>query len=163
MKRPTNITIACIVILMIIIICIFAFGVNKKPSKNNVENENVQSGNNVSYNTENTISENEDVTNEIQNTVNEELVQNEIGNIVENEAENATISTETFTEMPQDAQEKAIRIVENDWTGSDVSFTITGMDANGNYIVQVTDMNTEVLAFYTVNVSTETFTKKEMN
>ena len=161
MRRPTNITIAGIVILIIIVICVVVFSGNKKQNTNNVETENTQISNNV-INNSNTINENENVQNEVENTVNEEQVQNEIENPIENEVSNVAEQTEVFEETPRNAEEKALRIVENDWTGSDVAFSVNGMDANGNYIVQVTDANTTVLAFYTVNVGNGTFTKKEM-
>lgn len=150
MRRPTNITIACVVILLIAIICVFAFGVNKKPVVNNVLNETTQSNNEIANNE---VSEN--VQNEIENTVIEEQVQNEVENVEEH--------TETFTETPETAEEKAIGIVRNDWKGENVFFSATGIDTNGNYIVQVTDKNTVVLAFYTVNVNDGSFTKREMN
>ena len=160
MKRPTNITIACIVILIIVIICVFAFKGAKKESENNMKNEEIQKSRNL---VENTVNQNEkienEVANEIESVVNEEQTQHEI----QNEIENAIVPTETFSETPHNDGEKAIKIVEDDWNGSDVAFSVTGMDANGNYIVQVTDINTEVLAFYTVNVADGSFTKKEMN
>ena len=60
--------------------------------------------------------------------------------------------------------EKAIDIVKKDWgKDSSVNFSVQGMDGNGNYIVVVSDSNTVTLAFYSVNVSNETFTKREMN
>ena len=154
MRRPTNITIVCVVILMIVVICVFAFSGNKNTSKNIVQNEETQNINNVA---DNNVSEN--VTNEIENTVNEEQTQNEI----DNDAQNDVTPTETFTETPRTAEEKAVGIVRDDWNGSDAAFSVTGMDANGNYIVQVTDSNTAVLAFYTVNVGDGSFTKREMN
>ena len=150
MRRPTNITIACVVILLIAIICVFAFSGNKKQVANNVQNVTTQSNNEIANNE---VSEN--AQNEIENTVVEEPAQNEVENVEE--------QTETFTETPETAEEKAIGIVRNDWKGENVFFSATGIDTNGNYIVQVTDKNTVVLAFYTVNVGDGSFTKREMN
>ena len=157
MRRPTNITIACFVILAIVVICVFAFSGNKKTSTNNMKNEETQ---NINVTVDNKVIEN--VTNEIENTINEEQTKNETESKVENSVEPAE-PTETFTETPHTAEEKAIGIVQDDWKGNDVAFSVTGMDAKGNYIVQVTDSNTAVLAFYTVNVGDGSFTKREMN
>ena len=163
MKRPTNITIACVVILAIIAICVFAFKNNKNTVSNNVQNEENQNSNNVADNNvrENVTNEIENIV-EIENTNNEEQIKNEIEK--EKVEENIpTTTTETFTETPHTAEEKAIGIVQDDWNDSSAAFSVTGMDANGNYIVQVTDSNTAVLAFYTVNVGDGSFTKREMN
>ena len=150
MRRPTNITIACVVILLIAIICVFAFSGNKKQVANNVQNVTTQSNNEIANNE---VSEN--AQNEIENTVVEEPAENEVENVEE--------QTETFTETPETAEEKAIGIVRNDWKGENATFSVNGMDSSGNYIVQVTDRNTVVLAFYTVNVGDGSFTKREMN
>lgn len=102
-----------------------------------------------------------------ENNVNEEVVNEEIINEEENNIANE-VSSETFEEEPKTEQDKAIDIVKTDWTGNgnsqNVKFTSDGMDANGRYIISVRDKDTtEALAFYTVNVSDKTFTKREMN
>ena len=62
-------------------------------------------------------------------------------------------------------QEKAIDIAKKDFgENSNAQFSVEGIDGNGNYIVTVRNAKTtEALAFYTVNVANQTFTKKEMN
>ena len=98
---------------------------------------------------------NEEVINEVINeTANEE---------VSNETENS-VSSETFEESPKTSKEKVIDIVKKDW-GNDasVTFVVDGMDENGNYRVSVRNSETEALAYYTVNVTDGTFTKREMN
>lgn len=106
--------------------------------------------------------------NEITNmqTVNKE------NEIEENELENRAgedisinIPTETFDEEPKTEQEKAIQIVKKDYgNDTNIKINVEGMDENGRQIVTVRNsQTTEALAFYFVNVSEGTFTKKEMN
>lgn len=84
---------------------------------------------------------------------------------VVNEIENTETSTETITEEPKTEQEKAVDIVKKDWGDTEnVSITVDGVNNDGRYIVSVRNKNTtEALAFYTVNVSDKTFSKREMN
>lgn len=126
------------------------------------KNPNTQ-GNSIKNNIGNTADFNEILGDKVkENNVNEEVVNEEENNIA-NE-----VSSETFEEEPKTEQEKAINIVKTDWTGNgnsqNVKFTSDGMDASGRYIISVRDKDTtEALAFYTVNVSDKTFTKREMN
>ena len=94
------------------------------------------------------------------NTENQEVTQN----IIEDETVNE-INSEVFEEEPETEEEKAALIVKKDYgTNSNIKFSVEGMDANGRHVVVVRDINTtEALAFYFVNVSDGTFTKKEMN
>ena len=154
MKKST-VGIIIVIILMIIAIVVFAFNTNTKKEntatneeQNKVENEQI----------------NEIQTNEIENN---EIEDNEIKeNIVENTTtvENR-VSTETFEESPKTAEEKAVDIVKKDWQQSgNAEFSVEGLDASGNYIVVVrNNQTTQALAFYNVNISNGTFTKKEMN
>ena len=138
MKRKTSIIIIIILVIMLIAIGIFMFGEMNK-------------GNSSKPTSTNTLN---DEKNEIENNT-----------TIENTIENTTTSTETFEETPKTAEEKAISIVKKDW-GEDknVDIAIDGMDSNGNYIVAVRDSSTtEAKAFYTVNTSSGTFTKREMN
>ena len=138
MKRKTSIIIIIILVIMLIAIGIFMFGEMNK-------------GNSSKPTSTNTLN---DEKNEIANNT-----------TIENTIENTTTSTETFEETPKTAEEKAISIVKKDW-GEDknVDIAIDGMDSNGNYIVAVRDSSTtEAKAFYTVNTSSGTFTKREMN
>lgn len=154
MKKAAAIIIA-IILIVIICICIFT-------SRENIENTNNEN-----------ISTNEtEINNEVVNEQQNEVVENEIVNKEENtqieeKEENIvenTTRTETFEESPATAEKKAIDIVKKDWgNDSNVNFSMQGMDENGNYIVVVTNSDTVSLAFYTVNVSNKTFTKREMN
>lgn len=144
--------IVIVIVLMIIGICIFAF-IGNKENKIDINN------NAISNNKEN-IEQNQQGNQTTQNIV-ENITENEIiGNIVEN-----TVSSETFEESPKSSEEKAIIIVKNDWgNSSSVKISVDGINENGKYIVAVRDINTtEALAFYTVDISTETFNKREMN
>lgn len=151
MKRKTSIIIIIILVIMLIAIGIFMFG-------------EINKGNSSKPTSTNTLN---DKKNEIANQITENVLKNEIENntTIENTIENTTTSTETFEETPKTAEEKAISIVKKDW-GEDknVDIAIDGMDNNGNYIVAVRDSSTtEAKAFYTVNTSSGTFTKREMN
>lgn len=79
------------------------------------------------------------------------------------EEEQKNPEEETITGTPQTDEQKALRIVEEDWNASGVAFYVQGMDNNGNYIIAVSDETTKVLAFYTVNINDGTFTKRENN
>ena len=145
--------ITIILILMIVAICSFVFTGNK--TKNNGKNEIDNLEQNVILNeivNENTIDENI-VTDENEDN-NEEAIQN-----------TQTESRETLEEAPATAEQKAINIVKKDWKDSNnVSIDIQGMDENGSYVVVVRNSKTtEALAFYNVNISNGTFTKKELN
>lgn len=153
MKKSTITLI--IVVLMLVAICIFAFVGNRKEKTIETVNQNKieKSVTNEQDKNEkiNEIEEEERV-NEVQNNENEENI------------EDMSTSSETFTEEPKTVEEKAIEIVKKDWNGVDAQFSIQGMDNNGKYIVTVTDNNTtEALAFYKVNVNDGTFEKREMN
>lgn len=108
--------------------------------------------------------------NEIANELINEVIVNEIGNIIveDNTKQNTTnnnTSTEKLPENQKTAEEMAIEIVKKDWgTNKKVEFLIDGKDENNNYIVSVRDSKTtKALAFYSVNVTTKKFTKREMN
>ena len=139
-----------VIILMVIMLGSYIFTLQNNDTKeNNITNNEIVENNKV----------NETSTNEVVN----EITNENINEVVENKIEN-TISSETLEESPKTAKEKAIDIVKKDWgKDSSVNFSVQGMDGNGNYIVVVSDSNTVTLAFYSVNVSNETFTKREMN
>ena len=156
MKKSMYIVIAVIVVLIIAGICIFSFsGYNEKESNtlNNAEKVN-----------EEQISQNEQINEQVNEASMNELTNETTNETVADETEN-TVSSETFEESPKTAEEKAIEIVKNDWKeNNNVEFSVEGMDGNGSYIVVVRNsQTTEALAFYSVNVTSETFTKKEMN
>lgn len=144
--------IAIILILMLVTICIFAFTGNKK-------NENTTTNTNVVENEQKNETQNEQLNETIENKI-----ENEIQNETSNEVEN-TVPSENSGEDPKTEEEKATSIVKKDWgEDNNVEISIDGIDSNGNYIVAVRNSKTtEALAFYTVNVRNNTFTKKEMN
>ena len=150
MKKTTVIVIA-IILSIIIFVCIFAPAENKK----NDNNENIDKNNELMANNEVGKQENE-ILNQEENTQIEDEKQNTVENIA---------GTETFDESPATAEEKAINIVKNDLKQiNNVKVTVEGMNENGKYIVVVRNSTTtEALAFYTVDVSNKTFTKREMN
>jgi cytoskeletal protein RodZ len=136
-----------IIVIVIILGIICGILLNKKSSNTtNTQNEIVK----------NKI-ENEEIINNEENSVNEQEE-----NIEVTEPETTTTSTESFTENPETAEEKAIEIVKKDYGDeSNTSFAVEGMDQNGRYIVTVRNSTTtEALAFYFVNISDGTFTKK---
>ena len=145
----------CIVIVVIILLGIICGIMLNKNSKNtNNQNE------------EKWLEENSVVNQQVvkdANVVDNETV-NEVQETVTNsEKENTT--TETFTEEPKTAEEKAIAIAKKDYGNEQgVKFGVEGIDESGRYIVTVRNSDTtEALAFYFVNVTNSTFTKKEMN
>lgn len=152
----------CIISIIIILICIgIIILCITKETNNSIETQNEEIKNNIEYEPniieQNEINEvNEIVENEIENTIVNETNKNELQNIV---------SSEIFEENPKTEKEKAIEIVKKDWkTTNNAEFVIDGIDENGRYIVSVRDsQTTEALAFYIVNVSNQTFTKREMN
>ena len=141
-----------VVIIIIILICIFASSSDNTSENNIIKNETKM----------NEIVKNNNIVNQVNDVVVNEVT-NEITNeTIINETEN-NVSTEKFEESPKTAEEKAVAIAKKDWGDNDANFSVEGMDGNGNYIVAVRDSNTVALAFYTVNVTDGTFTKREMN
>lgn len=159
MKKSTYVIIGIIIILMIVVICAFAFLGNDKKENNEINNKVMNEESDIIQNEQTNEQVNEVVSNEAKNDI-----VNESTNIVENVLENTT-SSETFEESPKTAEEKAIDIAKKDFgKNNNAQFSVEGMDGNGNYIVAVRDTKTtEALAFYTVNVANKTFTKREMN
>lgn len=144
------------IIIAIVVICIIVVLLGKSNPSGNIIKTNA-----------NTV-ENE-VSNTVKNEMHEDEIQNEVeGNVVEEETNKNTIdntvSSETFTESPQTAEEKAINLVKKDWgQDNNVKFSVEGINQNGYYIVVVRNNSTEALAFYTVDLNNQTFTKREMN
>ena len=89
------------------------------------------------------------------------LTQNET--IIENNTNNTT--SEVLEDTPATSEEKAINIVKKDCKDeTNIEITVEGMNENGDYIVVVRNAETtEAKAFYSVNITRQTFTKKEMN
>lgn len=156
MKRSVYVLVCVIIVILLITLGIFAFRSNEKKENNEKENETVLNEQKDNKQKEETnVQTNEMVANEITNSIANETVQN----VIEN-----TTSSETLEESPKTAEEKAIGIVKQDWKEEgNVVFSAEGMDANGNYRITVRDDQTQALAFYTVNITNGTFTKREMN
>lgn len=153
MKKSTYGIIGIIVILMIAVICVFVFTGNNKKENSIKNNTNIA-------NEESNAKQNEELNEQVN-----EVINNETSNeLVENKVENTT-STEKFEGSPKTEEEKAIDIAKKDFgTKNNVTFSIEGIDGNGNYIVVVRNpKTTEALAFYNVNVRSQTFTKREMD
>lgn len=158
MKKIIYIGVCILIVVLLIVIGVFAFPKNETEKNNNMKNMTILNEAHNEQKEEKSTEQNEIMENEITNTIVKEEVTN-------NEIANPGTSTETLEENPKTAQEKAIEIVKRDWKEStNVEFSVSGMDENGNYRITVTNsQTTEALAFYTVNVSNQTFTKKEMN
>lgn len=155
MKKSVYVLVCVMIVILLIVLGVFAYHNNgKNENKENATTLNEQKNN--KKNEEMNLQVNEVVTNEIENSIENEIVQN----VVEN-----TISSETLGESPKTAEEKAIEIVKKDWgEGTNIEFSVDGMDESGNYIVAVRNsQTTQALAFYRVNITNQTFTKKEMN
>ena len=143
-------------IIILVIIGIIALGIvlgitGKPEDANNVQSNKLYNNNvkNTNSNTQNNnINNTQNFNEENQNNVNEEA---EI--------------TETFKEEPKTEKDKAIDIVKLDYGNlDDVTINVEGINNNGTYIISVRDKNTtQALAFYTVNVEEQTFSKREMN
>lgn len=164
-----------LVILIIIIIAVIAgctykiVNTNSETKKSeNVINETVANMSttvnavNKENKTNNVSNVNENKENKVKNEVIENKVENEIENKVEqnNTVQNTpSTSTEVLTESPKTNEEKAIKIVKEDWDSEEgVYFSSMGIDSQGRYIVTVNDSNTTgTLAWYAVNVVTGEF------
>ena len=159
-KNNKKLTIA-LGILVIILIVLIAFSILSL-SSNNQEETSFTASNRI-INEANAITETV-VNEQEQNTVqNEEVTTNTV-------QENVVTggSTETFEENPQTEEQKALDIAKKDWEStsnmgdSTVYFDVDGIEPSGEYRVLVTQ-DTKLIAYYMVNVSTGTFTKKVLN
>lgn len=112
------------------------------------------------------VEQNKTTNTEVYNEKNE-IEQNEIENTIQENVEaNTQTNTSTETEKPVTESEKAIQIVKKDYRNSNenIQYNVEGKDESGRYIVTVRDSETtQALAFYFVNVSNSTFTKKQMD
>lgn len=104
---------------------------------------------------------NSNTQNIVNNTENKNVLNEENQNNVNEEAG----TTETFKEEPKTQEDKAIELVKLDYGNvNNVTIKVEGINNNGTYTISVRDKNTtQALAFYTVNVNDQTFTKREMN
>lgn len=158
--KKRNIIVILVILIMIIAICFFAFTGNNKKSK-----ENTQTSATINLTQNETIIEN--IVEEEENTQN--MQENQDNTVVEEnkQIENKTNNTtsEVLEDTPATSEEKAINIVKKDCKDeTNIEITVEGMNENGDYIVVVRNAETtEAKAFYSVNITSQTFTKKEMN
>lgn len=143
-------------IIIILIIAVIVIGIICGMSMKKNEKQNTKT-------TNNNAEQNENINTEIINEVNE-IEESAVKNVLEENTKNTT-SSESFDSEVKTEEEKAIQIVKKDYgTSTNVKFSIEGIDDNGRQVVVVRNIQTtEALAFYFVNVSDNTFTKKEMN
>ncbi len=155
-----------IISILIILICAIIISVIIFTGKEDTKEVLANPTNEISQNVDNAINDVQtNELNEIDNTniVNETTNQNVVENVPTNNTTTQTPNnkTEILPEEPKKAEEKAIDIVKADW-GEDnsVKFQVETIDANGNYVVSVRNIETTAaMAFYTVNTTTGTFTK----
>lgn len=154
MKKVIWIIIIFIIVLAGIICAVVYDQAKKAVPSSTLETNNI-----------NNVQEEDSLNNKIyDNILQNQVVQNEI---IENETTSNTQQGENQTSEnePKTEEEKAIKIVKEDYKQSDnVEFSMEGIDSEGNKIVVIRNPETTAaLAFYFVNVSNNTFTKKEMN
>lgn len=96
----------------------------------------------------------------VENAIEENVVENNISaeNDVIEDDENETQTQDTELQADTD-EEKAIAIVKKDWGATDGYYFKAQPNSDGTYDVSVSDENTAVLAWYTVNPKTGKFTK----
>lgn len=146
-----------ILIIVIGVICGIAFSQSEKTVPS-AKLQNIEE--NVTTNNETNVTEIE------QNIIEDNVEENTIVNNEQSDTTNT--STETTNEEPKTDAEKAIQIAKKDFGNTseiqeNIEYNVEGVDENGRYIVTVRKTTTtEALAFYFVNVSDSTFTKKEM-
>ena len=164
MNKKSIILIGIIVVLAIIVIFALTSG-NGKNKNENVAESKISNVVTNTISTTNTVTNT--MTNAIANTITNTITNvstDERKNVQTNNSQGATVppQSETFSETPATAEEKAIAIVKENWDGSqNVEFTIEGIDESGRYMVGVRDTNTTAaIAFYTVNILDGTFTRK---
>ena len=159
-KNNKKLTIA-LGILVIILIVLIAFSILSL-SSNNKEETSFTASNRI-------INEANAITETVVNEQEQNIVQNE--EVTTNTVQENVVtggSTETFEESPQTEEQKALDIAKKDWEStsnmgdSTVYFDVDGIEPSGEYRVLVTQ-DTKLIAYYMVNVSTGTFTKKVLN
>lgn len=156
MKKGNNKVLTIILIILLIALIGLIIWVIQK---NEQGNGTITTANRIFNETRNELNEQE--TNiQINAEQNNNIVNNEISK--ENEVQGNS-SSETFEDDPKTEEEKAIEIAKKDWgdtTG--VYFDVDGIEPSGEYRVLVTK-DTRLIAYYMVNMSNGTFTKKVLN
>ena len=153
------------IILLVIMIGMACYSVyNGK--KENENNQNIINGIDLNQTTEaNTVEENEptNTETETENIVNEIVTPTIQPNVTEEEINSDYVGTEEqqTVHIEQTEEEKAIELVKNDYgTDQGVSFNIENKEGT-IYHISVRDINTTgALAWYDVDISTNTVTRK---
>lgn len=156
MNKKTKVII-CVLICLIILIAVYLSYTYSTGFNKNSDTKEVIAMNAI----ENKIIEDNTVTDNtiVENTVSENAAQNNV--VVENEVikeDDETQSQDSELQADTD-EEKAIAIVKNDWGSTDGYYFKAQPNSDGTYDVSVSDENTAVLAWYTVNPKTGKFTK----
>lgn len=158
MNKKTKIIIGILVCLIIAIVvylsCTYCCDFNKSSDTKQVVAMNA---------VENKILENNIVTNNIinENTIKENIIiENTVqNNVVEEEKKENTVENEDSELQADTDEEKAIAIAKNDWGATEGYYFKAQPNSDGTYDVSVSDENTAVVAWYTVNPKTGSFTK----
>lgn len=94
----------------------------------------------------------------VNNVIEENIIENNV--IQENNVPEEVTQESQDTELQTNTdEEKAIAIVKKDWGATEGFYFKAQPNSNGTYDVSVSDENTAVLAWYTVNPKTGKFTK----
>lgn len=147
---------AIIIIIAIVLIVWFAF---PNPPRTNETIGTVIAKNSIEETTLENKEQNQKANTEV-NEIVQEVDKNEQQNSIQE-----TPSSETFEQNPETDEEKAIEIAKKEYGDiENVKFGVEGIQADGRYIVSVRDSNTtEALVYYTIDVRTGNFEKREMN
>lgn len=153
MNKKTKIGIVILIIALIIVITAVVIAVVKPFDNKTTEAEPL---NNTQINTE--------INNEEANTENNEQENNVINEENNTETTNNEKEPEQQTSSSDNAknpnEEKAIELVKKEWgEDSSVYFDLAGVTSDGKYRVSV-NKDTKVLAWYIVDVESETVTQK---
>ena len=153
MSKKTKVAILILVIALIIVLAIGTISIinSFKSDDTGAEALNETQINGIVNNIE---------TNNIENTEQENNVVNEEVNNTENTNNTAQGNSQTSDNANNSNEEKAIELVKKEWgEDSSVYFDLAGVTSDGKYRVSV-NKDTKVLAWYIVDIETETVTQK---
>ena len=152
MNKNAKTIIAVALIILVIIICCFTFGKNKE-KENDINAEN----------TENVVTTNEVVENNVVNEIVSNTVENEVAEeeIIEKVTEvkpQGTIYESNSNAGTTDKKQDAIALVKEKWgEDSTVTFRCDSVSANGEYVIAVVSKETaSVKNYFKVNLKTKT-------
>ncbi len=164
MERKNNKKLSIAVVILVIILIALIVFILQSFSSNNQEEATFTASNRI-------INETNTITETVVNEQEQNIVQNnetQTNTAEENVVTGGSTSTETFEENPQTEEQKALDIAKKDWGNTEdigdsiVYFDVDGIEPSGEYRVLVTQ-DTKLIAYYMVNVSEGTFTKKVLN